>query len=119
MVNSEKSLALNVFLIKSDFVKDEDIICKQLNLLEKKEVKIGDSYIGGLYLNPIKERRPAWIDLFSSANIPGLDDIKTKNVSAVLLVPHERRIFAIVFGYGRHLLNLSAIEERFGLITTD
>ena len=118
MVNSEKSLALNVFLIKSDFVKDEDIICKQLNLLEKKEVKIGDSYIGGLYLNPIKERRPAWIDLFSSANIPGLDDIKTKNVSAVLLVPHERRIFAIVFGYGRHLLNLSAIEERFGLITT-
>lgn len=118
MVNSEITLALNVFLIKSDFVKDEAIICKQLNLLEKKEVKIGDSYIGRLYLNPVKERRPAWIDLFSSANIPELDDIKTKNVSAVLLVRHEGHIFAIVFGYGRHLLNLSAIEERFGLITT-
>jgi uncharacterized protein (TIGR04141 family) len=43
---------------------------------------------------------------------------RVKSAAAVLIRASTSRHFAVVFGTGRYLLDLQAIEQRFGLLTT-
>ena len=75
--------------------------------------------IGTFYKEASHPRPPSWIaDFFGTTLGPGLG-LLSSSAKGVLLVRvvdgEEDRIFAVIFGLGRHLLNDDVLEERFGL----
>jgi uncharacterized protein (TIGR04141 family) len=108
---------LNVFLIK-DSVTDPDKIVRDRGHLWSKDVRIDGTLVGVLYVEGSPPRPPRWLSYFAKAVDFSEIQILSAFSSAVLLVPVEDRIFAVVFGYGRHLLNHEAFENRFGLRVT-
>lgn len=82
-------------------------------------IQLGSSgSLGKLYIKkPLSESVPDWVDFFT-ADLPEgneLKSLKNKSTSALLIKEVEGRQFAIAFGHGRHLLDLSCIEYRFGI----
>lgn len=65
----------------------------------------------------VKPRRsvPAWVGFVQPLLADQLSDIRSSSTSALLLLRTSGRIFALTFGYGRSLLDLSKIEYQFGL----
>lgn len=62
-------------------------------------------------------RRPDWLPFVEGilgADIPYAGNI---HISAVLLLERGDKIFALTFGFGRHLLDPDAVESDFGLRT--
>lgn len=118
MSTEKPSMYLNLSLIKKTFDRDEEILGEKYQALPGLEITISNEFIGTLYVKPNFDRVPNWVKFLSKAKVPQLDAMTTRSSSAVLLVRTSGRVFAFVFGYGRYLLNPSAMEERFGLITT-
>ena len=63
---------------------------------------------------------PSWVSLFSDQTLVGgdrkkLNDLITASTSAVLIVRIGKTSFALPFGFGRHLLDTSVLDETFGL----
>jgi uncharacterized protein (TIGR04141 family) len=55
----------------------------------------------------------SYFDHHASEDLPvGLFNAST---AAALLLEIEDRLFALTFGYGRHLLDLQRVEQDFGL----
>jgi len=113
---------LSIYLIKSEFVVDEDIIKNHSNL-QKNEVNypyiqnianVGTAYLGVSYVTA-----PKWATSFLMESV-NTEQLFISNARAVLLVrvtvaQHEQRIFAVVMGYGKSMLKDDVVEERFGL----
>lgn len=74
--------------------------------------------LGTLYVKkPVSESVPDWVDFFVK-DLPVGDELKrlkNTSTSAILIKEVDGRQFAIAFGHGRHLLDLSCIEYRFGI----
>ncbi|MEG0426942.1 MAG: TIGR04141 family sporadically distributed protein [Akkermansia sp.] len=74
------------------------------------------------YYKPSFQRQPKWVNSFFNNTLQDKDHLRTSSVQGALLINRNYegmiRYFAICFGYGRNIINLNAIEERFGLITT-
>ena len=104
---------LSIFLIKSEFIEDADIVEKYSDSL------IVDG-VGTVFWGDSRVNVPQWASSFF-ANCINTDRIFTANARAVLLVrvstgqDKEERIFAITMGYGKNMLKDDVIEERFGL----
>ncbi len=58
--------------------------------------------------------RPAWV-VYVKEIVPTLPDLTSSSTSGVLIVHAQDRHFALTFGYGRSLLDMSKIERQFGL----
>jgi uncharacterized protein (TIGR04141 family) len=112
---------LNIFLIKEGFPNDK--IIEQHNSSSARTIQkltIHNNY--KLYIRANPQHRPDWVTKFfdSSQDIP---NIMVSSIGSILIIPismHTQdsvvtRLFALAFGYGRALLNPSAIEQRFGL----
>ncbi len=67
-----------------------------------------------LYVSSSPSRAPKWAEIFAGHSDPPLT-LKRPTFGAVLLVPASRRLFALTFGSGRHLLAHGAYERNFGL----
>ena len=67
-----------------------------------------------LYVLRSPSRPPKWADIFAGHAAPALT-LKRPTFGAVLLVPASRRLFALTFGSGRHLLEHHSYERNFGL----
>lgn len=72
--------------------------------------------VGDIYYSTSTVRVPLWLDRFFGEHAPR-DAFKLASSSAVFLVEVSGRLMAIVFGHGRHLVDMDAIEPRFGLKT--
>ena len=62
-------------------------------------------------------RAPWWVD-YLDPHVDGSElqtDLVNSSTSAVLLVNAAGRLFAVTFGYGRHLVEPTACEQDFGL----
>lgn len=107
MANKNK---LSIYLIKNEFVNDEDIIENYNNSQIIEDV--GTVYLGQSYANP-----PKWASSFLTDRV-NTDKLFVSNARAVLLVRisrEEQRTFAVVMGYGKNMLKDDVVEERFGL----
>lgn len=64
-----------------------------------------------------RDARPPWWAGFLDPHIADgdLHDLFNASSSAALLVGAEGRLFALTFGYGRHLLEPEVLEQDFGL----
>jgi len=103
---------LTVCLLKEHLQADEEIVVEGCEV-----VQLGAA--GTFYTAPSYVHDPDWVQDFF-LNKLGLDvEIHSAAARGVLLTTGKAgdvtRRFALLFGYGRHLLREDAIEERFGL----
>ncbi len=104
---------LSIFMIKDEFIEDENIIEKYNNSVSIEGV--GTVYWGDSHVNV-----PQWANSFFVGSID-TNSIFTANARAVLLVriPTSQngteKIFAVTMGYGKNMLKDNVTEERFGL----
>src|SRR5262245_9693851 len=107
-----KTNKLNVCLIKSEYTRFDEII--DPDDTESYEI----DGVGTFYMAKSRPRPPDWLSDFFGSRLGRLPLI-TSTAKGVLLVKlrvlSKPRIFAVVFGYGRSLLNDRVIEDRFGL----
>lgn len=109
---SIKTNKLNICLIRSEHTNIDEII--------KPGAKVHSiEGVGSFHTDDSHTNRPGWLKDFFVGKLDELASIFTASARGVLLVEVDwiksTRIFAILFGYGRHLLNNSIIEEDFGL----
>jgi len=69
---------------------------------------------GTLYYLSKPPRPPAWISYVKEV-APSFPDLMSSSASGVMIVEAHGRHFALTFGYGRGLLDISKIERQFGL----
>lgn len=69
-----------------------------------------------LFVKPSHPSPPRWLD-FVEPHVEGggLPTLLGSSSSGVLLVPASKRLLAISFGYGRHLVKSEAVVQDFGL----
>ena len=103
---------ISIYLIKNEFVNDEDIV---ENYSGSQSIdNVGTVYVGESRTNP-----PKWASSFLTDQVD-TSNLFVSNARAVLLVRIDtmrngQRVFAIVMGYGKNMLKDDVIEERFGL----
>jgi len=109
---SDKTNKLNIYLIKPEYRRFEDIIAEGT-----KSQPIDD--IGTFYMEDSHAHPPSWLEDFFGGTLKGKLNLITSNAKSVLLVETKnggkKHIFAVSFGFGRSLLNEGVIEDRFGL----
>lgn len=108
----DKINKLTVGLVKHELTGFADIAKPGADSIELEGV-------GTFYKEPSKPRPPGWItDFFGMALGANLGLISSSAKGVLLVrVPDggDERIFVVIFGLGRHLLNDGVLEERFGL----
>ncbi|HCR1275786.1 TPA: TIGR04141 family sporadically distributed protein [Pseudomonas aeruginosa] len=72
---------------------------------------------GVLYVKRATEKKPNWSDIADEIAGQTVADIGNKSSSTVLFIRVDNDVFAIAFGYGRHLIDLSFFVQDFGLKT--
>ncbi|WP_418058730.1 DUF6119 family protein [Pimelobacter simplex] len=70
---------------------------------------------GVLYRALPKAAAPHWVSFLQPVLASSLNELVSTSHSALMLLRVRGRIFALTFGYGRSLLDLSKIEFGFGL----
>ena len=109
-----KSVTLRTFALRAGFTEPE-MILKKAHRCATKEVSVGGSRIGTLYIKDSRSTRPKWLDFFDEVPEIKALDLRNRSHSAVLLVETAGRRFALSFGYGYLMIEPAAIKRRFGL----
>ena len=108
----DKKNKLSVCLIKSKYTEFDQLVEPGITSIEVDG-------IGTVYLVESIPHPPDWVKDFFGHALDGKFQLLTASSKGLLLtkvkVEAETHIFAIAFGYGRHLLKDDVIEERFGL----
>jgi uncharacterized protein (TIGR04141 family) len=108
----DKTNRLNICLIKPEYTRFDRIVQPDMASHEIEDV-------GTFYLEASHPAPPDWLKDFFGATLRGKLPLITSSASGVLLVRVRHKganhIFALVFGFGRYLLQEDVIEERFGL----
>ena len=117
MAKAAAVTSLTIFLVKSG-LKEADVLDGEASAdCDKIDIRLGDRSVGTLYAKQTPITAPSWLKFFagSASKHPRLS---RASVSAAYITRAGGRLFAIVFGQGRHLLRGGAYEERFGLRVT-
>ncbi len=110
-----RARALSIYLLKKALAKPGAAL-KVHPSIRTQWVKSGKKRLGLLASRTTPSAPPRWIDFFTPAVDPA--EFRSSSVSAVFIVPAAGRLFALTFGYGRHLLAPDTYEEGFGLRVT-
>lgn len=107
---------ISVFMIK-DLYQDFNLIIQNDN--DIKVIELDDDT--HFYYTTSFPNVPEWIRKFFLDSLNEFEELKVSSAKGVLLrkiqIQDDVKIFAIVFGHGRFLLNSYCFEERFGLKT--
>ncbi|PHP51813.1 DUF6119 family protein [Actinomyces ruminis] len=109
-----KARRLTLYLLREDIVDFDDALDPDK---ERITVEIDPSTgIDGrfFYVEP-SPSIPTWVAFVQPLLTDELNTIRSTSTAALLLLRTSGRVFALTFGYGRSLLNLSKIEHQFGL----
>lgn len=115
MVKEKNVVNLNIFLVKKEFKRRDQIIQESV-CNNPIEIPISGCGKCQLYIKPVPGKYPKWSSIFE--DIINIDLIgKTTNVSAAFLINVAGRYFVLAFGQGgRFLIRDDVFEERFGLL---
>lgn len=113
MGNTMALRRLTIYLMRSELTTfaqalNSDKTCSQHELDPETDIQ------GEFYFVPPSPSVPAWVKFVQ----PILADdfgLASTSVSGLLLLRASERLFAVTFGYGRSLLDMSKIEFQFGL----
>lgn len=109
---------LSIFLVKDGILSHEEIID-----FEKVETSKQIDRLGSLYCRSSVPHTPAWLktvfhDKSNEENVLLNSSASAVYICSVVVGPQDKqRTFALTFGYGRTMLKMDSIEERFGLKT--
>ncbi len=110
--------SLTIFKIRSGITNHDEIVVNR-DRLRVFPVSINRNLLGILYVqrNPLK--LPSWLGFFEDiVDFEGME-LRTTGAKAVLVIQRDANtVFALTFGYGRWMIQDSAIESRFGLHVT-
>jgi uncharacterized protein (TIGR04141 family) len=70
---------------------------------------------GSFYYSSRPASAPGWVRFVTPILSEPLGEVKTSTASGLLAIRVDNRVFALTFGYGRSLLDLSKVEHQFGL----
>lgn len=73
---------------------------------------------GVLYYETRPPKPASWVEFVQPALTTELTGLFSASSSGLLLLRSSERMFAIVFGFGKALLDMEAVERRFGLRVT-
>lgn len=115
---ANKVVQLTILLLKEGVAESDALDLDLEGEVKRLDVELGGKKLGLLAVKQTPEHPPHWAKFFADAVELKRRNIRNASVSAVFLTRASNRLFAITFGHGRHLLDLNAIEERFGLRVT-
>jgi uncharacterized protein (TIGR04141 family) len=105
--------SLTIFLLREG-VNHAKKALRDTSKLKLIEIRADAQKLCELYVQSPRSHPPSWGKFFEGyIDIGELGRVSTS--AAVLLVTAKRRLFAVTFGQGRHLLDPGVYEERFGL----
>jgi len=112
---SEKSQSLTVYLLKNEIKSPDQALADSAKL---KELKFRDNaeFEGAAYYKNSPADTPTWAEFVQAVVADNLQSLlKNRHSSLVLFIKASSRIFAVVFGYGRSLLDPCSYVRDFGL----
>ena len=117
MANAARVRPLTIFLMKAG-IKESDVLADETSEgCEEVDIRLGGKSVGTLYAQQTPITPPSWLKFFAGS-ITRNPKLSRASVSAAYITRAGGRLFAIVFGQGRHLLKAGTYEERFGLRVT-
>lgn len=108
------SQRLNIFLLREEvreFDEAVDIDAKP----QRVELDEDSAISGRFYYEPRDPRPASWVSFIQSALATNLHGVMSASSAGLLVLRASDRLFAITFGFGKSLLDLSAVVRRFGL----
>lgn len=106
---------LSIYLLK-ETVKTFDGALKSLSV-KKYAVKKEYNIEGTIYIGRPKNTQALWKDLLQEAVAEKIDNLDNVSNRALMLLKISNRIYAITFGYGKHLLKDNVIDRDISLKT--
>jgi uncharacterized protein (TIGR04141 family) len=105
---------ISVHLLRAD-VEDPERALRLPQELDRYGIDPASGLSGMLYIKPARAASPPWHDFLDAVADQPLPEYRNQHVSAVMLLQHGGRTFALTFGFGRHLLEPDSLEPDFGL----
>lgn len=105
---------ISVHLLRSDVEDPQDALVNSDELV-RYEIRPDSGVSGRLYVKAGRATPPSWREFLEAVTDRPLGDYRNQHASAVLFVERGARTFALTFGFGRHLLDVEALEPDFGL----
>lgn len=107
---------INLHLLKANIASADAAISQDK---KPESVKAAPALLNGgvLYYQAPPSNPVGWQKFLRPAFGAEVDRFRSQHASAVLFFPAAGRMFAVTFGYGRSLLDESALESDFGLRT--
>jgi len=103
-----------VRLVKSG-VRRVAAVVEDTRALDSYDLTAGLGFDGRLYVSPPKQGPPNWLRFVQTGLEDALEKLTNRTNAAVLVIRRNRRIFALTFGHGRHLLREDLLQPDFGL----
>ena len=98
---------IRVYLLKTSVKKYRDALREKVHF-EEFSLKPGLGLTGNLFIRKPQKRKAEWADFLQQGVAKNLPDLRSTPHAAVLFLTVDGRIFALVFGMGRYLLDDSA-----------
>ncbi|MFN0256718.1 DUF6119 family protein [Pedobacter ureilyticus] len=111
-----KNLKLAIYLIKEEY-KDYTKVLKDSISYQTYKFKDEMEVEGAVLIGKEKSSEPNWKSLLQEGVSDKLPDLHNTSNRALAFFVVNGRIFAIPFGYGKHLLEEESIDREFGLKT--
>ena len=110
----DKKITHSIYLIKSDFVENENYL-QDIEGCHHYSIPISGYPNAEVYLKTIPSKIHNWSRLLPT-EISGIDwsQYRTRSLFGLLLIEVEERLFALTSGFGRFLLHPFSFENRFG-----
>jgi len=105
---------LNAYLLVEGLRDDRDAV-KDPETLARFELREDLGLEGAIYVKRPRERPPTWMPFLEALASSPIGAASNQHASAIVLIIRGGRMFAVTFGFGRHLLKPGVIEVDFGL----
>lgn len=109
-----KTRRLTFYLLREEVAEFDDALDPDKASIERDLTPSAGIDGRFFYVQP-RQSVPAWVGFVQPVLAEQLENIRASSTSALLLLRTSGRMFAVTFGYGRSLLDLSKIEYQFGL----
>ncbi|MGB3413281.1 MAG: DUF6119 family protein [Microbacteriaceae bacterium] len=109
-----KSVRLTFYLLREEIQNFDDALDPE-KVISSAQIAPSTGIDGRFFYVRPRQSTPSWVTFVQPILEDQLGQIKSSSSSALLLLRTSNRIFALTFGYGRSLLDLSKIEFQFGL----
>jgi uncharacterized protein (TIGR04141 family) len=112
---------LNIFLLREDWVDFDKALAapeettSSASLTRTVGLAEGSGLDGRFYYQPRHPKPAAWARYVQPALADQLESVVSASSAGVLVLRASGRLFALTFGFGKALLDMTCVERRFGL----